>query len=195
KSTHSKLLYNYLKRHSYDCVYTREPGGTKVGEHIRRLLLHSNALDVSDLTEVFLFEAARARLVDEIISPCLKKGRIVVCDRFSDATVCYQGYGGKVPLKIIMALNNIATRGVKPNLTILLDVDVIRGLKMAKKKGADRIELKGRAYHKRVKAGYLELARKEPNRIKVVKVKKDIYDTQREIRRIVLDVLSRYKGS
>lgn len=192
KSTQSKLLYEYLRK-KYDCIYTREPGGTKTGEETRRILLHSKDIDITDLTEVFLFEAARAQTVKEIIVPNLKKGRVVICDRFSDATIAYQGYGGKVSLRLVNTLNNIATGGLKPDLTVLLDVDTITGLRRAKKKGVDRMEKKDIAYHKKVKAGYLKLAKSEPKRIKIVKVKKDINDTQRKVRRIVLNVISRYK--
>ena len=181
KSTHSKFLYDYLRRRGYSCVYTREPGGTKLGEEIRHILLHSKETSIFDLTEVFLFESARAQIVKEIILPALKKGKVVICDRFSDATIAYQGYAGGVPLETIMALNNFATGNLKPDLTIFLDVNTVTGLNRAKKKGRDRMESKNIEYHKRVRAGYLKLAKKEPGRIKVVKVEKSIAETQAKI--------------
>lgn len=189
KSTQSKLLYEYLKTNSYNCVYTREPGGTRLGEKVRQVLLHSKDINITDLTEVFLFEAARAEIVKKAILPNLKKGRIIICDRFSDATIAYQGYGGKVSLKMIKALNNIATGGIKPAMTILLDVDTITGLKRARKKGIDRMEAKDIAYHKRVRAGYLTMEKREPERIKVVRVQEDLHTTQKIIRKIVDEFL------
>ena len=193
KTTQSKLLYNYLRRAGYDCIHTREPGGTKAGELIRKVLLKTRAAKISDMAEVFLFEACRAQIIKEIIKPALAKKKIIICDRFSDATVAYQGYGGKIPIKTIDMLNHTATGGLKPSLTVLLDIDTITGLRRAKKKGTDRMEAKDLAYHRRVRSGYLALAKKEPRRIKIVRVMKHINDTQKEVRRIALDVISRYK--
>lgn len=194
KSTQSKLLYDYLRRRECRCVYTREPGGTALGEKIRQVLLHSKDINISNLAEVFLFEAARAQIVKEIILPALKKGRVVICDRFYDATTAYQGFGGKIPLAVIDTLNKAATRGLKPDLTIVLDLDVLSGLKKAKKKGIDRMEAKDIAYHKRVRAGYLKLAKKEPKRIKIVKIEESILKTQAKIREIVSsNVFFQYK--
>ena len=193
KSTHSRLLFDFLKERSCDCILTREPGGTKCGEEIRRILLHSDGVKISDLAELFLFEAARSQIVGEMILPSLAKDKIVICDRFSDATVCYQGYAGGIDLRSIETLNEIATAGLKPDVTILLDVDTITGLERAKAKGADRMEKKELAYHKRVRAGYLKLAKRYPERIKVVKVTGDIEHTQALVRREVDFVIQRYK--
>ena len=193
KSTHSKLLCDYLKKRSYNSVHTREPGGTKLGERIRSVLLHSDGIHISDLAETFLFEACRAEIVEEIILPALAKGRIVICDRFSDATVCYQGYGGGVPIEKINSLDKIATAGLKPDITILLDIDIATGLKRARKKGVDRMEKKVMIYHRRVRAGYLRSASREPNRMKVIKVAENIEETQVAVRREVERVIQRYK--
>lgn len=182
KSTHSKSLYEYLKKRGYDCIHTREPGGTSLGEKIRELLLHSSGIKISDLSELFLFEAARSQIVKEVIAPALKAKKLVICDRFSDATFSYQGYGGKVPLEVIRALDHVSTAGLKPHLTILLDVDTITGLRRAKHKGVDRMEKKDIAYHRRVRAGYLERARHHHKRIKVIGVADIIQDTQRLVR-------------
>lgn len=194
KSTQSKLLYEYLKRKAYDCVYTREPGGTALGERIRQILLHSDGIEISDLAELFLFEAARAQIVAELIKPSLAKRRIVICDRFSDATASYQGYGGRVPLEAIRMLDRVATKGLKPDFTVLLDIDTITGLGRARSKGGmDRMEKKDVAYHKRVRSGYLKLAKIYPLRIKVIKVTGSIDDTQSLVRREVELVIQRYK--
>ena len=189
KSTQSGLLYNDLRRRGLDCVYTREPGGTALGEKIREILLHSDSIKISDLSELFLFEAARSQIVKEIISPALKAKKIVICDRFSDATFSYQGYGGKIPLEIIRVLDHVATGSLKPDVTILLDLDALTGLKRAKLKGTDRMERKDIAYHKRVRSGYLCLARRYPKRIKVIKVADTILKTQNAVVREVENVL------
>jgi dTMP kinase len=193
KSTQSKLLYDHLCRRSYNCVYTREPGGTKAGESIRQVLLHSKGVNISDVTELFLFEAARAQIVEETIKPNLENKRIVICDRFSDATRSYQGYGGKVPMAKIECLDKIATGNLQPDLTVLLDIDVKTGLARARKKGVDRMEAKDVPYHNRVRAGYLKLAKKFPDRIKVLKVQDSIDSTQAQVRREVEIVIQKYK--
>lgn len=193
KSTHSRLVYDYLRKRSYDCIHTREPGGTKVGERIREVLLHSDGIKISDLTELFLFEAARSQIVDEIIKPNLTRKKIVICDRFSDATFSYQGYGGGLPVKMIRELDRVAARGLKPDLTILLDIDTKIGLGRAKAKGKDRMESKNTAYHARVRRGYLKLAGEEPKRIKVIKVVGTIEETRCLVRREVEHVIQRYK--
>jgi len=193
KTTHSKLLFEYLKRRGYGCVYTREPGGTKLGEALREILLNSKGLRISGLSELFLFEACRSQIVKEIIAPALEKKIIVICDRFSDATICYQGYGGGVDMKKICALDRVATGGLSPNLTLLLDIDTLEGLRRARKKGLDRMESKDAAYHKRVRTGYLKLAKLYPGRIRVVEVKGEIRKVQALVREEVEFVLRRFK--
>jgi dTMP kinase len=191
KSTQSMLLYDRLKL-SYDCVHTREPGGTPLGERVRSVLLHSGNVRISDLAELFLFEAARAQIVREVITPALAEMTIVICDRFSDATFSYQGYGGKVPLGSIKKLDRIATAGLKPDLTILLDIDTVTGLRRAKSKGVDRMEKKDLAYHRRVRSGYLRRAKAEPGRIKVIRVTDGIEKVQALVRKEVGRVIRRY---
>ncbi len=193
KSTHSKLVFGYLKKQGYPTVYTREPGGTKLGEAVRKILLNSDGIRISDLTELFLFEACRAQIVKEVIKPALDKKNIVICDRFSDATFSYQGYGGGIGLKTVKTLDKIATCGLSPGLTILLDIDTSEGLRRARKKGIDRMELKDLAYHKRVRAGYLKLARDNPERIKVVEMKGVIEDIQAIVIQEVEFVIRKYK--
>jgi len=130
--------------------------------------------------------------VREIIQPALGKKKIVICDRFSDATLSYQGYGGKIPLATIRSLDKVATGGLKPDLTILLDIDTATGLGRAKAKGIDRMEKKDGAYHRRVRAGYLKLAQAEPRRIKVIKVTGSIGQTQALVQREVEHVIRKY---
>lgn len=193
KSTHSRLLYNYLTGLGYGCIITREPGGTGVGEEVRKILLHSDGLNISDVTELFLFESARAQIARQVIKPALEKKKIVICDRFSDATLAYQGYGGGIPAETIKALDKVATGGLKPDLTLVLDIDTVTGLGRARRKGYDRMEKKALSYHKRVRAGYLKIAAKEPVRVKVVRLEDDIGDTQNNIRSRVDRVIQRYK--
>lgn len=189
KSTHSKLLSEYLKKRGFKCILTREPGGTKLGEGIRKVLLGSRNIFISDLSELFLFEACRSQIAREIIMPALKKGRMVICDRFSDATFAYQGFGGRVDVNVIKKLDDVATGGLKPDLTLLLDIDTREGLKRARRKGVDRMESKTLRYHERVRRGYLKLAGLFPKRIKVVKVCGEISEVQSVVRREVDSVL------
>ncbi|MDP3730629.1 MAG: dTMP kinase [Candidatus Omnitrophota bacterium] len=193
KSTHSKLLFEYLKKSGYRAVHTREPGGTKLGEAVRRVLLDSPEINISDMAELFLFEACRAEIVKEIIRPALDESAVVISDRFSDATLSYQGYGGRVDIGAIKTLDRVATTGIVPDLTILLDIDILEGLRRARKKGIDRMEKKDLSYHKRVRLGYLKLLRQHPGRIKRVEVSGRIPEVQAKIRREVEIVLRKFE--
>lgn len=185
KSTHSRLLCDFLRRHGYRVLHTREPGGTRISEAVRKILLHRNNKGMSDVCELFLFLAARAQIVEEIIKPALKKGYVVICDRFHDATVAYQGYGAGLDLKLIEETGKLVTKGIKPDLTILLDVETRKGLRRAGTK--DRIEIKSLEFHKRVRGGYLALAEREPERIKVISTTEaKVSDVQDMIRGAVL---------
>jgi dTMP kinase len=192
KSTHAALLAKDLTGRGYDCLLTREPGGTGLGEAIRRVLLHSADIRISDLSELFMFEASRSQIIEEIIAPGLAGGKIVICDRFFDATLAYQGYGGGLSLKMIRSMNDFATGHLMPDLTLLLDIDTLEGLKRADVKGSDRMEKKRIDYHKRVRAGYLKLARSEPSRFRIIRVAGSIEDTRKIIGREVDSVIPRY---
>jgi len=183
KSTQSKLLYEYLKSKGYKLVYIREPGGTRISEKIRDILLAPEN-HISPIAETLLYMAARAQIVDEIIKPALKKGKIVICDRFLDSTLAYQGYGLGIDIKVIKTIGNFVTGGIKPNLTIFLDLPVQEGLKY-RKFSKDRIEKRSYLYHLKVRKGYLKLAVSEPARIKIVKVVEEKHETQRKIRELV----------
>ena len=186
KSTQSRLLCDYLRARRVHFVYTREPGGTRVGEKVRKILLNPANYSIIDRCELLLYLSSRAQLVSEIIKPALSKGKIVISDRFSDATLAYQGYGGGLDIGLIKRLNNFVTENIRPDLTLFLDIGVKKGLaRSLRSRRADRIEERPISYHQRVKRGYLELARSSPERIKVIKAGKDINKTQREIRKIV----------
>jgi len=194
KSVQTKLLAQFLKKQGYKVFITREPGNTNIGLAIRKLLLDPKNKSLDMVTELFLYLADRAQHVSEVIDPYLKKGYVVICDRFMDATTAYQGYGRKLPLDLIHKLNFLATRGIKPDLTILLDLPVRVGLCRAKKigiKGGDRMERQALKFHLDVHAGYLDLARREPRRFKIVKVQKTIEQTHKIIQKIVLDQINK----
>jgi dTMP kinase len=184
KSTHAKLLLKYLRSRRIKAMLIREPGSTKISEMIRKILLDPKNKAMLDETEMLLYMAARAQLVREVIIPALKEGIFVICDRFLDATICYQGYGGGLNINLIKSIGKFATAGVKPDLTVLLDIDVKEGLKRAGKY-RDRIEQKAFAYHKRVRRGYLCLNKQEPKRIKIIPVAVDRMKTQQTIRKFV----------
>ena len=183
KSTQSEMLFGYLKSKGLKAIYLREPGGVKLSEKIRDILLDPKN-KISPEAETLLYMAARAQVVEEVIKPALKAGRIVVCDRFLDSTIAYQGFGLGVDIKLIKSIGNFTTQGISPDLTIFLDLPVKSGLKH-RHNCKDRIECRSVNYHLRVRNGYLRLARQEPRRIKIVKVQKDKFKTQGLIRKIV----------
>ena len=169
KSTQAKLLKKWLEEKKYKVILTREPGGTKLSENIRKILLdpHSN---ISPLSELFLYEAARAQHVNDIIMPELKKGHVVISDRFTLASIAYQGYGRKLPIKTVETLNRIATNGLKPDITIILNIPdrVFNERERLAEKflGVDRIESASSNFRKRVNKAYKILS-KNPGVIKI----------------------------
>jgi dTMP kinase len=169
KSTQSKLIHDYLVQKGKKVLFIREPGGVKISEAIRNILLDVNNKEMNKECETLLYMAARAQLVEEVIAPALKAGTIVLCDRFLDSTIVYQGYGNGVKIDFIKKIGKFATQNISPNLTFLFDIETEQGLS---RKGAikDRIEQRPIDYHRRVRQGYLALAKQEPQRIKVVKV-------------------------
>ncbi|MFA6358322.1 MAG: dTMP kinase [Candidatus Omnitrophota bacterium] len=183
KSTQSKMLFEYLKAKEKKVVYLREPGGVDLSEKIREILLNPKS-KISPVAETLLYMAARAQVVEEIIKPALSSGKIVVCDRFLDSTICYQGYGLGIDIKLIKSIGNFATSGIKPDLTIFLDLPVKSGL-IHRHGCQDRIEQRSVSYHEKVRKGYLALAFAEPQRIKIVKVEEDKFKTQNKIREII----------
>ncbi len=175
KSTQATRLIERLRGAGVEVVATREPGGTPLGEEVRGLLQHAAAGEgMCSEAELFLFLAARAQLTRVIIEPALARGAWVVCDRFADSTTAYQGYGRGCDLKTILAFNEFATNTLKPDLTLLLDIDVALGFErlagrgLVSGQGRDRIERADRDFHERLRKGYLELARLHPERFKVL---------------------------
>lgn len=197
KTTQAKCLYDDLKSNWVDVILTREPGGTKVGEAVRKILLKPETGAIEPLAELLLYMAGRAQHVETVIRPALKAGKIVLCDRFIDASEAYQGYGRGVPLPFVRELNRISTGGLFPTRTILIDVDPAKALAQAIAKGKseakagqpDRMEAEGLAFHKRVRAGYLEIAAREPERVRTIRRENGIEKTAALIREALRDLL------
>jgi len=188
KSTQSKLLYEYLKKKGTDVVLTEEPGGTRIGVSIRTVLLSVECKGMSPLTELLLYNASRAQHIQDVIIPALNKGATVITDRFTDSTLAYQGYGRGLNLGMIDALDRIATGRLRPDITILLDLDVETGLR--RNRGVnktDRLELEDISFHERVRSGYHRLAAEDPARIKLIRVTGGIDETHMKI----IDVLGK----
>lgn len=180
KSTQINLIRKYLTKKKKNVLFVREPGSVKISEKIRRILLDVNNGSMTDECEMLLYMASRAQLVNEVILPALTQGKIILCDRFLDSTVAYQGYGLGVDKKIIKQVGKFATQGVAPDLTIVFDLDAKKGLSRIKR-SKDRIEQKAITYHNRVRQGYLSIAKQEPKRVKVIKVDKSIEQIHQEI--------------
>ena len=168
KSVQAKALYRRLSQLAIPALLTHEPGGTPFGKKLGRWLKWVKETDISPLTELMLFNASRAQLVAEIIQPNLKGGKVVISDRYADSTTAYQGYGRGLDLEMVKATNNAATQGLKPALTVLLDIPVEKGLARIKGREKDRFEQEALAFHQRVREGYLKLAGDEPERWLIV---------------------------
>lgn len=179
KTTQMKLLAEYLQKQGHDVVLTREPGGKGLGEKVREILLNYDG-EVSDRCESFLFLADRAQNIDIIVNPAVEAGKIVLCDRHTDSTVAYQGYGRGLDLDRINLLNNIAVNGRKPDLTFVFDIDTETSMKRVGKE-KDRMESAGLEFHNRVREGYLKIAQQEPERIKVIDASKSIEKIHKEV--------------
>jgi dTMP kinase len=186
KTTQMKLLAEYLEKSGLEVVLTREPGGKGLGEKIREILLNYDG-EVSDRCESFLFLADRAQNIDIIVNPAVEAGKIVLCDRHTDSSVAYQGYGRGLDIERINTLNNIATNGKKPDLTFVFDIDTKTSMERVGK-DKDRMENAGLEFHKRVRDGYLQIAQKEPERIKVLDATKSIEEIHKKVVELVHEI-------
>ncbi|MDD4875647.1 MAG: dTMP kinase [Dehalococcoidales bacterium] len=164
KSVQTKELYKKLLELDIPVILTHEPGGTPFGNKVERWLKWTEIKEISFMAELLLFNASRAQLVSDVIRPNLVTGKIIICDRFSDSTIAYQGYGRGLDLKTVELINNTATAGLKPDLTILLDIPVNEGLARKDKQKKDRFEQEDMAFHQRVRDGFLKLAANDPER-------------------------------
>lgn len=187
KTTQLKLLAEDLMMRGYDVVITREPGAKGLGEKIREILLNYDG-DVSDRCESFLFLADRAQHIDMIVNPAVETGKIVLCDRHTDSSVAYQGYGRGLPVERIKMLNELAVNGRHPDLTIVFDIDVETSMSRVGDE-KDRLESAGMEFFNRVRNGYLEIAKQEPQRVKVLNAAKSIEEIQKDVKKLVENLL------
>ena len=188
KTTKAQLLYEYLQGRGYPVFLTREPGGTGIGDQIREVLHSLENTEMLPQTEILLYSASRAQLVGQIIRPHLDQGEIVLCDRYADSTLAYQGYGHGLDLQVLQVITTFATGGLKPDLTIYLDIDVEEGLrrKLAAHQVGEaewnRMDQQELAFHRRVREGYLQMAAAEPERWVVIEAAQPADVAQRAIR-------------
>lgn len=187
KTSHIPYLVEYLREKGYIVFPTREPGGTSIGEQIREVIHDLKNVEMHAHTETLLYQAARAQIVEQVIKPRLADGEIVISDRYYDSTIAYQGYGHQQDLEQVRTLVKYATGGLVPNLTVLLDLDVEVGLKR-KKKGDEwnRMDAYTVEFHQRVRAGYVEMVKAEPNRWVIVDAGQKWDDVQDELRKVVV---------
>ncbi|HYY24820.1 MAG TPA: dTMP kinase [Candidatus Udaeobacter sp.] len=194
KTTQLKILESYLIARGKSCITTREPGGTSLGKLIRQVLLEVGEQTIASPTELFLYLADRAQHVQEIIRPAIEQGKIVLCDRHTDSTLAYQGYGRGVDLELLRQLNTIASQGIRADLTLLFDCPVEIGLSRTAQRQfraatagnrEDRFEREKFEFHERVRAGFLELARTEPERFCVIDASRSVEEVFQQVRKIV----------
>ena len=193
KTTQLKALESYLTARGKSCRSTREPGGTSLGKLIRQVLLEVDKQPITSPTELFLYLADRAQHIQEVIIPAFEQGKIVLCDRHTDSTLAYQGYGRGIDLGLLRSLNEIASGGIKPDLTMLFDCPVKIGLsrtaqrqsQAASGRNEDRFEREKIEFHERVRAGFLELAQSEPQRFRVIDAARSIEEIAQDVKKII----------
>jgi dTMP kinase len=190
KSSQLPLLAEYIESLGYSVVRTREPGGTKIGDQIREVLVRMDNENLHPRSEILLFLAARAQLVEELIKPSLAEGKVILCDRFGDSTLAYQGYGHGLDLDKLRTMLQFATNGLKPDLTILLDVDILTGLKRKKAKEEwNRLDAYETSFHERVRKGYHQLAQEDSERWRIVDASQPADLVQDQLRTLVRNAL------
>ncbi len=183
-------LAEFLRQHGFDVLTTREPGGTSISEQIRTILHNLENKEMDPRAEILLFQASRAQLVEQVIRPHLDNGGVVLSDRYADSTLAYQGYGHQIDLEPLRVLVSFATGGLKPDLTLLLDVDVETGLRRKELKGEwNRLDAYDLDFHRRVRSGYLNLVAAEPERWVVVDASQSPGTVQETMRRVVAEKL------
>lgn len=192
KTTQTRLLVAYLRSRRVPLIKIREPGSTRIGEKIRKIILDPAFKDMSIRTEVFLYMACRAQLIEEIIKPALKKGKVVLCERFLSSSIAYQGRAGGLGEDNIKKVGRLATDRIEPDLTIILDIASAAGLKRVrhrrggkKKRKLDRIEARKLAFHRKVRSSFLKMARLNPAKVKLVNAAGPRPQVQAQVRKIV----------
>jgi dTMP kinase len=193
KSTQIRALRNHLVHRGYSCVVTREPGGTALGELIRKVLLEVGGHKIASSTELFMYLADRAQHVNEVIVPAIEAGKIVLCDRFTDSTMAYQGFGRGIELRLLRQLNDIAGQGLRPDLTLLFDCPAHVGLARTAarrqsetgSRQGDRFEREKLEFHDKVRAGFLEMARAEPQRFRIFDATRPIEEVTVALKKVI----------
>jgi dTMP kinase len=199
KSTQLRLLASHLRVLGHDVVTTREPGGTPLGLRLRAALLDSQE-HVDPLTELLVFAADRAQHVRILLRPALENGHIVLSDRYADATVAYQGAGRGFSPSLISEIVELATEGLKPDLTLLFDLPVAEGGERTRKRKdekqeSDRLDSEDKEFHSRVREAYLQIAKKEPERVKIIQTSGSVDETHARVKEVVMEFLERRKGN
>jgi len=196
KTTQIHLLHSYLKELGYPVCQTREPGGTSIGDQIRQVLHATTNTEMRSTTEILLYSASRAQLVKEVILPALAAGQIILCDRYAESTLAYQGYGRRLDLDTLQAITSFATGGLRPDLIIYLDISAEEGLHRKRRAFEteeaewNRMDQETVDFHRRVREGYLHLAKEEPDRWLIVDARQPVEAVQQRIREKVLALLS-----
>jgi dTMP kinase len=193
KTSQLPALAEYLREAGYNVIVTREPGGTAVGDQIREILMNLQNVSIIPRTEILLFLAARAQHVEELIRPALAQGKLVLCDRYGDSTLAYQGFGHRTDLETLQMLLAFATGGLKPDLTLLVDVPVEAGMARKRVNSAEwnRLDAYALAFHERVRQGYFALAEAEPDRWLIIDATEDQNTVQQALREAILSRLER----
>lgn len=193
KTTQARKLASYLRTKGYRVLLTREPGGDRIAEKVRRILLSKTNSEMTDLTELLLYEASRSQLTERTIRPAIEAGKVVVCDRYADSSLAYQGYGRGLSKTMVKELNRIASFGLVPDLTILVDVPIRTSLERKRKEKTkkDRLEKERFEFHQRIREGFLTIARQNRRRITVVDGRNDIDRTWQKVKKVVESFLSK----
>jgi dTMP kinase len=194
KTTQAKLLVEKLQSLNIQVILTREPGGTRIGDQIRKILLHSENTDMTPLAELLLYEASRAQHVHQVILPNLQSGINVICDRYGDASVAYQGVGRELTVPLVQEANRLATGGFQPDLTVLIDIDPETGLSRARSRNLafnfaveeGRFEEEDIVFHRKVREGYLCLAKETPDRFRLINGNGGVEEVSQQVQEIVL---------
>jgi dTMP kinase len=188
KTSHIPALAEAIRQAGYPIVVTREPGGTQIGDEIRSTLLDIKNVEMHPTTEILLFQASRAQLVNQVIRPALAEGKVVLCDRYADSTLAYQGYGHQTDLEELTRIVNFATGGLKPDLTVLMDVDIETGLRRrsSDEEHWNRLDAKEVEFHRRVREGYHKMAAADPERWVTVDAAQPLEKVLDDLIRVVL---------
>lgn len=191
KSTQVALLADAMRQQGFPVFATREPGGTPIGDQIRACVHNVGHTNMTAVTEMLLYSASRAQLVQEVIRPALATGAVVLCDRYADSTLAYQGYGRQLDLSILQQITAFATGELRPDLTLLLDIDVERGLARRNDGGEEmnRLDLETVAFHRRVRSGYHDLAGRDPQRWRIIDADRCVDDVQQDVQAVVFSFL------